>query len=287
MKLRAKTGIAGIALVTAAMTVGAPSASGTHQSESSAYGVAIGGQAEQPAAAYPGGPTSGGGELPAELGPLAAGGVLTVTAGNDHATAKITNLTLGQAVAEVPQELKDGIAQLTQACTAFDQAGDANAAIDPLDDAINQIPGIGDVVDLPSTEEASAFCNALLDADILSLAKVGTLLTECDGDTGGVTLTDVEVLGAEQPVLAGEVPKETQLLPAELADVATITLNHQYTDADGFTVEGLRIEVGGQEVAVLASTTCGDPIEHEKNTDPQPDPAPAPVPVERNVPVTG
>ena len=282
-----KAGITGIALVTAVtMTVGVPSASGTHQSKSSAYGIALGGEVQQPAAEYPAGPRSGGGALPAELGPLASGGVLTVTAGNDRATAKITDLTLGAGVAaELPQELKDGIAQLTQACTVFDEAADLDQAVDPLNDAINQIPGVGTIVDLPTTEAASAFCNALLDADILELATVGTLLTECNGDTGSVTLTDVSVLGAEQPVLAGEVPKNTQLLPTELADAVSITLNNQYQSADGFTVEGLRVEIGGEEVAVLASTTCGDPIAHQNDDDTEP--ATAPTPVKRNVPVTG
>jgi hypothetical protein len=292
MNKRSKAGVTGLALATAAlMMVGVPSASGTHQSSSSAYGVSLGGSPGQPAVKYDGGaPQSGGGNLPAELGPLAAGGVLSLTAGDDHATAKVTDLTLGQAAAELPQELKDGLANLTQACTAFDQAGDADQAIDPLNDAIDQIPGIGTVVDLPTTEDASAFCNALLDADIVNLAKVGTLLTECDDKSGGVTLTDASVLGAEQPALAGPVPAETQLLPAELAPVATITLNHQTTDGDSFTVEGLRIEVGGQEVAVVASTTCGGPIAHETAptaTPTTPPAAPAPTPVERNVPVTG
>ncbi len=286
MKLRVKAGITALALVTAAtMALGVSSASGTHQASSSAYGASLGGSPGQPEAKYPEGPRSGGGALPDQLGPLAAGGVLTVTADNDHATAKITDLTLGAAAADLPQELKDGIAQLTAACQVFDQAGDADQAIDPLNDAIDQIPGgIGTVVDLPTAEDASAFCNALLDADILSLAKVGTLLTECTGQTGTVTLSDVEVLGAEQPVLAGKVAPETSLLPEELAPVATITLNHQVSSGDKVTVQGLRVEVGGQEVAVLASTTCGGPIEVKGEQSPA---APKPKPVQANAPVTG
>jgi hypothetical protein len=290
MRTRIKAGITGVALATAAtMLVGAPSASGDHQSASSAYGIAIGGEVQQPAAKYPEGPESGGGEIPADLGPLAAGGVLTVTAGNDQATAKITDLTLGQAAAELPQELKDGFAQLGEACTVFEQAGDANQALVPLNEAINQVPGVGVIVDIPTAEEAAEFCNGLLDADIANLATVGTLLTECNDMTGSVTLTDVAVLGAEQPVLAGEIEPETQLLPTELADVAKITLNHQIEDGENFTVQGLRIEIGGQEVAVLASATCGGPIAHEQQEPQptQPKQAPAPTPVERSVPVTG
>ncbi len=293
MKIRAKAALSGIALATATtMVVGVPSASGDHQSSSSAYGASVGGSPGQPSVEYNGGETqTGGGEVPAQLGPVVAGGALTVTAGDDHATAKVTDLTLGKAVADLPDELKDGIDQLTAACTVFDQAGGADAALGPLNDAIDQIPGIGAIIDFPTTAEASAFCNSLLDNDILSLAKIGTLETECDDQTGKTTLTDVEVLGAEQPALAGEVAPDTQLLPAELAPVATITLNHQYSKGDDFTVEGLRIEVGGQLVAVLASTTCGGPIAHEtkppKQPKPGPKPAPTPTPVPVSVPVTG
>ena len=290
MRTRSKTGIAGVALATATvMMLGAPSASGDHQSESSAYALSVGGSPGEPAVKYEGGKTkTGGGELPAELGPLAAGGVLTLSAGDDKASAQITNLTLASAIAELPQELKDGIAQLQQACTVFEQAGDADQAIDPLNDAIDSVPGgIGTVVELPDSEAAADFCNGLLDADILNLAEVGVLLAQCNDMSGGVTLTDVSVLGAEQPALAGDVPKNLKLLPAELEQVAQITLNRQTTEGENFTVDGLVLEVGGQEIAVLASATCGGPIAHEPDPDPEPKPAPAPTPVPANVPVTG
>lgn len=290
MRTRSKAGIAGVALATAtALMVGAPSASGDHQSESSAYGISLGGSPGEPAVKYEGGETkTGGGELPAELGPLAAGGVLTLSAGDDKASAQITNLTLGSAIAELPQDLKDGIAQLQQACEVFEQAGDADQAVDPLNDAIDSVPGgIGTVVELPDSEAASKFCNALLDADILNLAKVGILLAQCRDDVGGVRLTDVSVLGAEQPALAGDVPKNLELLPAELEPVAQITLNRQSSEGENFTVDGLVLEIGGQEAAVLASATCGGPIAHEPQPAPQPKPAPAPTPVPATVPVTG
>ena len=297
MRTPFKASITGIAIATATLLiVTAPTASGEHQSGSSAYGASIGGTPGQPAIESDGtqSQTAGGRQLPAELGPLASGGVLTLSAGNDHAASKITDLSLGQAVAQLPQELKDGIASLTQACTVAEQAGDADQAIDPLNAAIDQVPGIGQVVDLPTTEAATTFCNGLLDADILSLAKVGTLLTECNDKTGTVTLTDVETLGAQQPLLVGQVAPETQLLPAELADVARITLNHQTFDGETFTVEGLRLEVGGKEVAVLASAACGGPVGHAPEVEveqtkksKQPKPAPMPTPVQASAPVTG
>ena len=170
------------------------------------------------------------------------------------------------------------------------QAGDANQVLAPLNDAINQVPGVGQVVEVPTVEAATAFCNGLLDSDILSLATVGTLQAQCTDTTGSVTLTDVTVLGAPQPVLAGEVAPETQLLPPELAAVAKITLNHQSLDGEDFTVEGLRLEVGGQVVAVVASATCGGPaaapaVKNEPGKKPKP--APVPTPAKASAPVTG
>ncbi|MCW2834981.1 MAG: hypothetical protein JWN68_2934 [Nocardioides sp.] len=296
MRIPNKAGIAGIALATASlMIVTAPTASGEHQSGSSAYGASVGGSPGQPAVESDGSQEQkGGGQVPAQLGPLAAGGVLDLSAGNDHASAKITNLTLGQAAAQLPQELKDGIAKLSQACTVVEQGAPADQALAPLNDALNQVPGVGTVLDVPTIEAATVFCNGLLDADIVSLAKVGTLLTECNDQSGTVTLTDVEVLGAPQPALVGQVAPETQLLPEQLAAVAKITLNHQIRDGENFTVQGLRIEVGGKEVAVLASATCGAAVQHAVEVKsesvkkkPKSKPAPVPTPAQVSAPVTG
>ena len=265
MRTPVKAGVTGSAMATATLLiVTAPTASGEHQSGSSAYGVSVGGTPGEPTVASDGAPIQTAGEqLPAQLGPLASGGVLTLSAGNDRATATITDLTLGQAIA-------------------------------PLNAAIDQIPGIGEVVELPATATATTFCTGLLDADVLSLAKIGTLQAECNDTAGTVTLTDVETLGAPQPLLVGAVAPEPQLLPAELADVATITLNHQTLDGENFTVEGLRLEVGGEEVAVLASATCGGPMAHpadvkseQAQPSKEPKPAPAPTPVQASTPVTG
>ena len=145
---------------------------------------------------------------------------------------------------------------------------------------------------MPTVEAATTFCNGLLDSDILDLATVGTLQSQCTDQTGTVTLTDVKVLGAPQPVLAGAIAPETQLLPPELAAVAKITLNHQVRDGENFTVEGLRLEVGGQVVAVLASATCGgpqaEPVVQQAPTKPtKTKQAPKPTPVKTSAPVTG
>jgi hypothetical protein len=295
MRTSFNAGVTGIAAATAALlVVTVPAARGDHQSTSSSYGVSVAGQAGQPAVQSDGAQDqSGGGQLPAQLGPLAAGGVLALTAGNDRATATVTDLTLAQAVAQLPPELTEGIANLTQVCTAVQQAAPADQVIDPLNDALNQIPGAGGLVDIPTTEAATTFCTSLLDADILSLAKIGTLQAECTDQTGTVTVTDVEVLGAPQPVVVGQVAPQTELLPAQLGPVARITLNHQTLEGEELTVDGLRLEVGGKEVAVLASATCGGPVAHapevkaEQEQVEEPEPAPVPTPVQVSAPVTG
>lgn len=292
MRTSLKATGAATALATAALlVVTATTANGEQQSGSSAFGASVGGTAGQPAIESDGAQTqTGGGQLPAQLGPLASGGVLALSAGNDTATSAVTDLTLGSAVAQLPPEIKDGLANLTQACTAVEQATDINQVIDPLNAALAQVPGVSEVVELPTAEAAAAFCNGLLDTDLLSLAKVGSLQSQCNDMTGSVTLTDVEVLGAPQPLLVGEVAPETQLLPPELTAVASITLNHQVVDGENFTVQGLRLVVGGQEVAVLASATCGGPVAQpqvqpaKQDKDKQ---APVPTPVKTSAPVTG
>lgn len=296
MRTTFKVGVTGIAVAAAAvLVVTASTASGDPVSSSSAYGVSAGGSPGQPAVESDGTSTqTGGGQLPAQLGPLASGGALAVSAGDDTASSAVTGLTLGSAVAQLPQELKDGLANLNQVCTAVGEGTQANQALAPLNDAINQIPGVGTLVEVPTVEAATAFCNGLLDADILDLATVGTLQAQCTDQTGTVTVSDVKVLGAPQPVLTGAVAPETQLLPPELAAVARITLNHQVVDGENFTVEGLRIEAGGQVVAVLASATCGGPMAEEAvvqnaptKAPGKPKPAPKPTPVKASAPVTG
>ncbi len=293
MRTSFTAGIAGIAMAATTLLVAATTtASGEQVSSSSAYGASIGGTPGQPSVASDGTSTqTGGGNLPGQLGPLASGGVLALSAGDDTASSSVTGLTLGSAVAQLPQELKDGLTNLNQVCTGLGQATPANQVLTPLNDAINQIPGLGTVVEVPTVEAATTFCNGLLDADILDLATVGTLQSQCTDQTGTVTLSDVKVLGAPQPVLAGAVAPETQLLPPELAAVAKITLNHQVRDGENFTVEGLRLEVGGQTVAVLASATCGgpmaEPVVQQQAPSKGPKQAPRPTPVKTSAPVTG
>ena len=116
MRTTFTAGITGIAIAATTLLVAASTtASGEQVSSSSAYGASIGGTPGQPAVESDGTSTqTGGGQLPAQLGPLASGGVLALSAGDDTASSAVTNLTLGSAVAQLPQPLKDGLANLSQ-----------------------------------------------------------------------------------------------------------------------------------------------------------------------------
>lgn len=279
MKIRAKAGITGVALAAAAtMMLGVPSASGDHQSSSSAYGFSLGGSPGEPAARFPEGPRSAGGELPAELEQLAAGGVLTVTADDDRATAQVTDLTLGSGLEQLPEELRTGLQQIKDAC---DQLPPEPA--DDIDQQIfDQLPGyLQELIDTPGN--LRDLCLVIGGGTFAELASVDTLHVDCDDTTGSVAVSDVRIFGSTTAINdTDNVAPNTSVLPAELEPLIKITLNRQTTEGENFTVDGLVVELGGQEVAVLASTTCGGPLAHE-----QPPPAPTPTPVELNVPVTG
>lgn len=283
MRTRTKAGISGVALATAAaMVLGAPSASGDHESRSSAYGVSIGGQAGEPSVKYEGGATkTGGGQIPAELGPVAAGGVLTLSAGNDRASSKVTDLTLGSGLAQLPEELRAGLQQISEACAQLP----AEPAEDVDDQIFGQLPGeLQELVDTPGN--LRDLCGVIGDGSFAELASIDTLHTECNGSSGTVAVSDVRIFGSTTAVNdTDNVAPGTSVLPAELEPLIKITLNRQTTKGEDFTVDGLVVELGGQEVAVLTSATCGGPIAHEP--EPEPKRAPAPTPVQQNVPVTG
>ena len=279
MRITMKAGIAGVALATAAtMTFGVQSASGTHEHRSSAYGFSLGGSAGQPAAAFPEGPRKAGGEVPAELGQLAAGGILTATADNDRATAKVTDLTLGGGLAQLPPELRDGLKQISTVCAQLP----AEPAPDADQQLLEQLPvGLQQLVNTPGN--LRDLCGVIGNGSFAELARIDTLQTECTGHSGTVAVSNARVFGSTTPLNdTGSAPKNFSVLPAELAPLIKITLNRQTTKGEDFTVDGLVLELGGQEVAVLASATCGGPITHQS-----PRQAPRPAAVQGSVPVTG
>jgi len=280
MRIPLKVGVAGVALATAAtMTFGVQSASGTHQERSSAYGFSLGGSPGEPAAKFPEGPRKAGGELPAELEQLAAGGVLTVTAGNDRATAKVTDLTLGGGLAQLPADLREGLQQISAACTELP----AEPAPDIDEQIFGQLPvGIQELVNTPGN--LRDLCGVIGNGSFAQLASVDTLQAECRGDSGTVAVSNARIFGSTTALNdTGNAPANFSVLPEELEPLIKVTLNRQATKGESFTVDGLVLELGGQEVAVLASATCGGPIAHRST----PRQAPRPTPVQDSVPVTG
>jgi hypothetical protein len=278
-------GIAALALTTGLVT--ASTASGESHTKSYAYGFSLGGEEGQPRAEHPGGPSSDGGQLPSDLGPLAAGGVLTVAASENQARATVTNLTLGSGMEQLPPELRDGLTELSQICE--NPPPEADGGEDPAGQLLGEIPGgLKDTIQTP--KDLRDVCDALVGGDFTELASVRVLDAECNGQNRTVKVQEARVLGSDQALTDSDVAPNTSLLPPELAPLIKITLNKQYTnDKGGSVVEGLVLELGGEEVGVLASATCGERIPAEKSPGraPAPPRAEAPEPVRQSVPVTG
>src|SRR4051812_22737841 len=153
MKTRTKAALLGVAAA-ATLIVGAAAPSGAAGSKSFAYGFDANGQVKQPYVESTDGSThTGGGHLPNQAAPLLKGGIMDLSAGNDKASAAIVNLSVLSIGDKVPQELKDGLANLKPLCDgigkAAEGASDANAAIDQLNAGIDKAPG-GSLVDVPS-----------------------------------------------------------------------------------------------------------------------------------------
>ena len=282
MRLTSFTAATVAVMAGSALLVAAPGASSADPSPSSAYGFSLGGSPGQPAAKFPEGPRNAGGELPAELGPLAAGGVLTVTADDDHATSEVTDLTLGSGLAGLPEELRDGLGQIQDACEQLPKEPAPGAD----EQIFGQLPGkLKELIDTPG--DLRDLCSVIGEGTFNELASIDTLHVECTDKTGTVAVSNVRLFGSTTPVNdTGNVGKNTSVLPAELDPLIKITLNRQTTKGEDFTVDGLVIELGGEEVAVLASTTCGEGAPAAGGS-PEAPTAPAPTPQQGTAPVTG
>jgi hypothetical protein len=278
-------GVAALALTTGLVVAANPSQAAA--TKSYAYGFSLGGEEGQPRAEHPGGPSSDGGRLPDDFGPLAAGGVLTVEASENQARATVTNLTLGGGMAQLPAELRTGLQELYQICEGMPEEADGGE--DPVGELLGNVPGgLKDTIKTP--EDLRDACEALGGGDFAQLASIRVLDAECKGQNRTVKVQEARVFGSDQALTDSDVSPNTSLLPPELAPLIKITLNKQYTnDKGGSVVEGLVLELGGEEVGVLASATCGERIPAEKSPGraPAPPRAEAPEPVRQSVPVTG
>ena len=270
----ALTATGGLVAATTGVTSAAPATT------SSAFGLAMNAQGEEAIPPTPyvestdGSTQTTGGTIPDN--PLLNGSIAELSAGDDVASVKLVDLTVGEAAEGLPQELKDGLAQLQAGCAAFEESP---GEIPPVFEEL-PIPGL----QTPTVSDVQALCEGLLDADIPNALEVGVLEIRCDGDAGRVTVTDVSALGAPAPEVVGDMEPDTHLVPDN--PLLDVVVNRQTVHANGaFTVDGLVIEVAdGALELVVGSVTCGEPQERDANTPP---PAPAPQPVPTSVPVTG
>ncbi len=281
MRRLTRAGLAGVAgtaaVAVAAVVVAAPGASSATPTKSYAYGLSVNGEGKQPyVESTDGSDQSQGGEIPEN--PVLYGGVVSLSAGDDTASVRVADLTVGTALQELPPELTGQLDELKAACAQI-----VDPATDPIPDVLGQLPIGG--VDQPTNDEIVAFCNDLVDGTIPDLAEIDALDVKCSGDSGAVTIAGLKVLGAQVP-LAGSIPQNTTVLPAE--SPVQITLNRQTPHKDGsYTVDGIVATVGpnSEGEVVIGSTTCGIPIAQKSNPGPKPAPKPSPVPT--TAPVTG
>lgn len=211
------------------------------------------------------------GELPDN--PLIGLEAATVTAERDTASVQLVGASVG---GDVLSQLPEPPPELAELCTNLPDTGLPTGDL-PEPPAL-PIPGLEN---LPSLEDLPAddlrsLCD-LLTTPPDSLLGAGLIEVACQGDTGNVTVADLDLLG--QPVTIPGTEPNTEI-PAD--PLLNVTINRQTANADGsFTVEGLVVSLGdGTEVITLGSATCGNP----RATIPV---APAPVPVETRAPVTG
>jgi hypothetical protein len=280
------TATAVAALTGAALALSVPGATSAPPTKSSAYGVSVSGGGEQVVPPTPyvestdGSNQTGGGQIPDN--PIVSGGVVSLTAGNDQASATVTDLTLGAVAAEFPPELREQLTQLQQVCE-----GGSELPGEELPDILGELPIA--LPQQPSEDELIAFCNGLFDGDFVNLATVGTLVAACDGNRRTVTIEDVTVLGSPAPDLEGEIAPNTPLAPEN--PLLNVILNRQNEGPNGAkNVAALVADVaGGQGEVVVSSASCGERIAEpvQEDRDPQPPTAPAPTPVTTSAPVTG
>jgi hypothetical protein len=279
------TATAVAAMTGAALMFTAPGATSAPPTKSSAFGVSVSGGGEQIVPPTPyvestdGANQTGGGQVPDN--PIASGGVVAVTAGDDQASATVTDLTIGSLAEEFPPELRDQLTQLQAVCE-----GGGELPGEEIPDIVGELPLA--IPQQPTEEDLIELCNGLFDGDFVNLATVGTLVAACDGNRRTVTIEDVTLLGAPAPDLEGEVAPNTPLAPDN--PLLNVILNRQSQGPNGAqNVAALVAQLaGGEGEVVISSASCGERIA-QPSTDEEPAPptAPAPTPVTGSAPVTG
>jgi len=304
MKLKRRFAAAGgaLALVAAGASValiGGASSSEAAGSPSSAYGLEATGLI--PVQATPT-VTSTTGKLVKDSlvslpsNPLLSGGLVDAQAQNGAAEADVTNLDVGGSLlGQLTGPLSTLTTQLKPACTALNSVSltQVNNALSGLtgnlSSALNQVTG-STGIDLSAVgglnlnnllpAQLGGLCDAL--SGKVGLVHVGAITTRCTGKTGSVQVTGLRLLGL--PSSIGTAPNSSVSIPG----VLTVTLNKQTQNANGtFTVDGLYVDILGQQQLVVTSATCGNVRSASK---PKPGPksqAPVPHPIHTKAPVTG
>ncbi|WP_328999999.1 hypothetical protein OHA18_36880 [Kribbella sp. NBC_00709] len=261
---------------------------------SSAYAVSAEGQVPIPKTPYAESldgkrQTTSALELPTN--PLLSVRAGTATAGNDSASVELFDIVVGPDIlsqVQIPPELK-------QQCASLPKTGADDL---PLPDIA--LPDLGLPLPKLSTKDLPVknlpdLCNLLLNPP-KSLLAIDSLNVYCSGDSGGVDLGTVTLLGQTLKLPS---TKQGASLPSN--PLAAISVNSQGKHSDGsFTITGLSINLGGgAEVINLASATCAKPAAKPMpKPKPQPDnpappqldtppAAPVPTPVKTHQPVTG
>jgi hypothetical protein len=215
----------------------------------------------------------------------------TATAGNDSASVELFDIVVGPDIlsqVQIPPELE-------QQCSSLPKTGAQDL---PLPDIA--LPDLGLPLPKLSTKDLPVknlpdLCNLLLNPPT-SLLAIDSLNVYCSGDSGGVDLGAVTLLGQTLKLPS---TKQGASLPSN--PLAAISVNSQGKHSDGsFTITGLTINLGGgAEIINLASATCAKPAAKPKPTPKPTQPilpappldhvpaAPAPTPVKTHQPVTG
>ncbi|WP_427892928.1 hypothetical protein ACQHIV_08530 [Kribbella sp. GL6] len=218
----------------------------------------------------------------------------TATAGNDSASVELFDIVIGPDIlsqVKIPPELK-------QQCANLPKTGASDLPLPDLALPDLGLPGLPALpklttADLP-VKNLPDLCNLLLNPP-KSLLAIDSLNVWCSGDTGGIDVGSLTLLGQTIKV---PTTKQGASLPSN--PLASIAVNSQTKHSDGaFTVTGLTINLGGAETINLASATCAKPAAKAKPTPkppvdhpapPQvntPPAAPVPTPIKTHQAVTG
>lgn len=293
------------------LLVTAPGAASADSTKSSAYGIQVSGGGQvivppSPKVESSDGSTktAGGGSLPSNPLGLSAS-VAELSAGDDTASVELANLGLAPDSSQIPAEvrgpLQDALAELQAGCEqlpleppAAEGEQDPNEPVDPAAGALpielpQELEPLRDALTALlgedfNPEDLQEFCDNFDPTQ--PIVTVDVLDVSCTGDTGNVRIQDVKFLGTEVPLEPGNVPANTPIVPEN--PLVTVTANQQTTTADdGFSVDGLAVDIGGEAEAIVANATCGETIAAPATDTPAPPAAPAPAPVSGSAPVTG